>query len=388
MSFRTRLIVLGVSTPILAFAVIGGFLDRADAREDTTQHLRVFEDVISLIMNNYVEVADFRKVMSGAMTGLADGLDPDSSYLHREEVTIAEQSAAPTGAGIGLEMTRQYYLRVVATRDNSPAARAGLATGDYIRAIDGRPTRDMSLFTGTRLLRGAPGSKVSLTVLRGSAAEPHVVDLIREREKPAEPTARISAPGVGYVRVPAFSDQVAAQLRSQIDGLVKQGATHVLIDLRRTATGPLDAGIAAARLFVPSGTLVIREARTEPRQVFEAAQGDGRIQTPVTLLVSNGTSGAAELFAAALAGNKRAELVGEHTLGRAALQKLVKLPDGSGLWLSWARYLGPDGQPIHGKGLAPTVEVEEPDVDFGASRPTTDPILQKALDRVAVKRAA
>jgi carboxyl-terminal processing protease len=154
-----------------------------------------------------------------------------------------------------------------------------------------------------------------------------------------------------------------------------------VLDVRATAHGPVENGIDAARLFVASGTLVQRQGRGQAAESIAAKPGDGSITMPAVLLVTGGTSGAAEVFAAALAGNQRAALVGESTLGRAASQKLVKFSDGSGLLLTASRYLTPDGKPIHGEGLDPTEEVEEPDVEFGEA-PSTDPILDKALERL------
>jgi carboxyl-terminal processing protease len=171
MTTRTRLSVLLISTPLLAFIVFGG-MGKASGGDSTFQHLRVFEDVVSLILNNYVEDAKVDKVMEGAMRGLADGLDPDSAYLTAAEVKSIEPGAKVAPGDVGIELTRQYYLRVIAARDDSPAAKAGLQTGDYVRAIDGKPARDLSVFEGMRLLRGTPGSKVKLTVIRGNAAEP------------------------------------------------------------------------------------------------------------------------------------------------------------------------------------------------------------------------
>ena len=192
MSPKTRRLVLLVSTPVLAFALIRRIPRTGGCpTEDTYQHLRLFEDVVSLITSNYVEPVEYDAMMAGALRGLADGLDADSSYLTPEEARLLEQGASgQPAAGVGLELTRQYYLRIIAARDNSPGARANLTTGDYIRAIDGKSTRDMSLVSGAQLLRGAPGSKVTLTILRGNAAEPHDIVLVRERESRRFPRAR------------------------------------------------------------------------------------------------------------------------------------------------------------------------------------------------------
>lgn len=389
MTSRTRLAVLFVSTPLVTFAIVGGILGKASAREDASyQHLRVFEDVVSLTLSNYVEDVDVDRVMDGAMRGLAEGLDADSAWLTKDAAALAERNTPLPDGDTGLELTRTYYLRIVAARDGSPAGRAGLRTGDYVRAIDGKPTRDLSVFEGTRLLRGPVGSKVTLTVLRGNAAEPHQVELVRERLSGPSVTGRALSATLGYARVAAFGPGADEALGRQIGELQRGGAQHVIIDLRGTAQGSYDTAQAAARLFVRSATLTRQESRGTESEAVTSGAADGQITLPVTLLVTTGTAGPAEVFAAALEGNKRAELVGERTLGRAARQKLVRLPDGSALWLTWARFLTPDGKAIHGTGLEPTVAVEEPDVEFGGEAPTTDPILDKAIERASMQRAA
>jgi carboxyl-terminal processing protease len=388
MTSRTRLLVLAISTPVIAFAVIGGFLGQAMTRDDTYQHLRVFEDVVSLVLNNYVEKVDVNRAMKGAMHGLADGLDADSAYLTPALVKAVEANQPAGAAGVGLELTRQYYLRVVSARDGSPAARAGIRSGDYVRAIDGRATRDMSALEGNRLLRGAAGTKVSLLVIRGNAAEPHEIELVREREAGPEMTSRMADAATGYIRVIEFSKETPALLKQHTGTLATSGAARYVIDLRGTSRGDLDEGVAAARLFVKSGTLAVTQAKGDKRETIAAAPGDGAIAAPVVLLTDSGTSGAAEVFAAALGGNDRAALVGAGTLGRTARQRLVKLPDGSGLWLTHLRYLSPKGEPIHEEGLEPDVEVDQPDVEFGSEPPAGDAALDRALAYFVEKKAA
>jgi carboxyl-terminal processing protease len=387
MTSRTRWTVLLISTPLVAFVIVGGLLGQASAKEGTYPHLRIFEDVMALILGNYVEEVKVDKVMDGAMRGLAEGLDAESAYLTPAEVRQIERGGAQGPGSPGLELTRQYYLRVVSARDGSAAAKAGIRTGDSVRAIDGQPTRNMSTIEGMRLLRGPVGSKVVLTVLRDSLADPHEVTLVREADPATDVTGRIQGPGVGYVRVVAFGAATATHLQSQIATLTKGGAAKLIIDLRGTATGSIEEGIKAARLFVPTGQIATLETRGQGNTVHRAQKGDGSVTTPIVLLSTTGTSGAAEVFAAALLDNKRATLIGEHTLGRAGLQKLVKLPDGSGLWMTYARYLSPTGVVIHGTGLNPSVEVEEPDVEFGDA-PKSDPILDKAVEQVTMKAAA
>ena len=390
MSLKTRVSVLLVSTPMLAFVVVGGLMgnERTPA-EQSYQHLHVFEDVVDLVLNNYVQAVQVDKVMDGAMRGLADGLDPDSAFLNPAQVKSVEAGEALPDGDVGIELTRRYYLYVIAPRDGSPAQKAGLRTADTIRAIDGKPTRDMSVFEGTRLLRGKPGTKVTLTIIRGNAADPHEVALTREKISGPLVTSKLIG-SAGYLRITSFREGVADEIRRQAADLAKGGAKALIVDVRRTAEGPLENGIAAARPFVKTGTLAIKAGRNEKeqRESIPARAGDGTIDLPVTVLLTTGTAGPAELFVAALNDNKRAELIGERSLGRAGIQKLVKLPEGRGLWLTYARYLTPNGQPIQGRGLEPSVVVDEPDVEFGSTAPATDPILDAAIERVKAKVAA
>lgn len=387
MTSRVRLLILAVSTPVIAFAVIGGFLGEALGRDDAYRHLRVFHDVVRLVVDNYVEEVDVRSAMGGAMRGLADGLDPDSAYL-TPDLVKAMESGAGAGAGeLGLDIRRQYYLRVVSVRDLSPASKAGLRTGDFIRAIDGRPTRDMSGFEGELLLRGEPGTSVSLLVIRGNAADPHEMVLVRERAAGPGIASRMAASGIGYIRLVEFTADTPAQLKQAVEALAKDGASRYIIDLRGTARGDLDDGIAAARLFVQSGTLTVRQGK-EQREPISAGPGDGAIAAPVALLVNQGTAGPAELFAAALGGNDRADLIGERTVGRAARQRLVKLPDGSGLLVSNVRYLTPASAPIHERGVEPGILVDQPEVEFGLEPPPGDSTLDRALEHLSLRQAA
>jgi len=321
------------------------------------------------------------------MNGLADNLDSDSGYLPANVASAYESNAAPGPTDIGLELSRQYYLRVISVRENSPAAKAGIRSGDFIRAIDKRSTKDISTYEGDRLLHGQPGSKVSLLVIRGNAADPHEVDLTRERSTASELTSKMADATTGYLHIIEFSRRSPVQIKQAVDALAKTGAQRYVIDLRGATRGDLDDGIAAARLFVKTGTLAIREQKTT-KETVSAQTGDGTVTAPVVLLIDSSTARAGEVFAAALDGNKRAEMIGERTVGSAAKQKLVKLPDGSAMLLSYLRYLAPNGTAIHEKGLQPEVPVDEPDVEFGAPAPTTDPTLQRALEYFTQKKAA
>jgi len=385
MTTRTRVAIILITAPVLVFALVGGLMGKSRAGGETYPHLRVFDDVFSLTTGNYVEDVDADRLMQGAMRGLAESLDADSTYLTAAEARALESGGGSGPAEVGLDLTRQYYLRVVAARDQSPAARAGLQPGDFIRAIDGSPTREMSVWEGMRRLRGAPGTPVSLMVIRGNAAEPHEVHLTRETPAALALSSRALDGAVGYVRIPHIASGTAAALARECQRLHGAGARAVVLDLRGTARGPYEAGIAMARAFVASGTLAIQEGRGVSRQVVAAGSGDGAVTMPVALLTDFGTAGAAEIFAAALTANKRAESLGERTAGRAARQRLFALPDGAGLWMSHAWYLTPGGAVIHERGLQPDVPVPQPDMEFGAAAPAGDATLDEAVKRLKAR---
>jgi carboxyl-terminal processing protease len=190
------------------------------------------------------------------------------------------------------------------------------------------------------------------------------------------------------VRIAEFAKGTAEQIKNEVASLTKAGARNLIIDVRGTAFGDADAGLAAARLFIKSGTLGYRQDRGREKEAIAAGAGDGAITTNTIVLTDNGTSSGAEVFAAALSGNKRATLIGERTLGRAARQKLVRLPDGSALMLTHLLYLTPASVAIHEKGLTPDVAVEQPDVDFGQPAPAKDATLDKAIEQLTQKAAA
>jgi carboxyl-terminal processing protease len=422
MSRRARVLIFLVSTPLVVIVAVGGLLGAGRAPvQQGLPHLRVFEDVVRLILNAYVEPPNVDKVMDGAMKGLVDGLDPDTSYLTPDDVRAIDAKTPLPDGDLGLVISRQFYLRIIGVRDGSPAQRAGLQTGDFIRAINDAATRDMSEFAGNRLLHGTPGSKVTLLIIRnGNTGDPHPVELVREVPKSDRAEAKRVPGGEAYVRVLSFGPGAADALRAAVAATGPASAKGLVIDLRDVADGAPEEGIAAAKLFVKSGTIAIRAGRPTPAasgtapaaanstvrgatQAPSAAPppvappqtvrptipdsavktiagpGDGALTMPVVLLVSNGTAHAAEIFAAALSNNKRATLVGEPTAGLAGVQRLVRLPEGHGLMMTTERYLQSDGVPIHSRGLRPNVPVEIPTVGFDEQKPTTDPVLERGL---------
>lgn len=382
MSRRTRLLALFTSAPLVVLVLVGGMLGAARpvTGQQSFEHLSVFWDVVRLTMAAYVEAPDVDKVMDGAMRGLTDNLDPMSSYLTPAEVRAFSAGAPLPAASPGITVTKQFYLRIVGLRDGSPAARAGLRSGDFIREIDGVPTRDMSVHTATRMLAGPADSTVDLLVIRGNMADPHPLSVEREVPAPTAVTPRRLSGGEAYVRVDGFSSDTKEQLANAIAGLGEAADRGVIVDLRDSGVGAPEAGIDAARLFVPTGTLATLASRNDPPIVAEARTGDGALDMPLVLIVSGGTAEAAEVFAAALADNERATLVGLPTAGLAAEQSLVQLPEGHGLLLTTSRYVMADGTPLHARGLRPDTLVDTPLVAFDEAPPATDAVLDRAVE--------
>ncbi len=386
MSSSTRLTLLWATIAVVAFTLIGGYLGRVSAGEDTYRHLRVFEDVVSLISNNYVEEANLDEVMDGALRGLAEGLDSDSAYLTPEEADRIERGEPLPDGRIGLQVTRRYYVQVIGVLDGSPAAEAGILPGDFVRAIDQEPTRPLSAVEGERRLRGEPGTEVTLSLIRGSTQEPYEITLVRETLAAPGVDGRLltgDGAGIGYIRIPTFGDDAAAQVARTAETLAGGGATHFILDIRRAAEGTFDAALDAAELFLDGGTLAIRDEPGDVRSTIDADGSEATITLPVTLLTNYGTSGPAELFAAALLDRDRATSVGRQTSGRTSLQRLVRLPDGSAVWISWARYLNPSGDAIHPFGLQPDVPVDVTLPELGEPLPDEDPVLDRAIAEIA-----
>jgi carboxyl-terminal processing protease len=391
MSPRIRLGVALVSTALVGYVALGSLLGRV-LGDTTYGQLAIFNEVVSLVRNSYVEPINLDRAMTGARLGLTEALDGDSAYLEDDEFKAYQQPASKDAAAeVGLLLSRRLsYLMVVSARAGSPADKGGVRPGDVLKTIDGRYARFLPAPVGQRLLRGAPGSVVKLTVLR-AGSDPLELSLVRERLTPLAPASKILQDGVGYLKVPEFAAKAADEVRGELESLKKRGAQQLVLDLRGSGHGPAAEGVTVAELFLKGGTIGKLGGVKSPEQVFTADPSKSAWDRPLAVLVDNGTAGAAEVVAAALLDSGRAQLVGEHTFGRAAVQKTVPLEEG-GLVLTVAKYASPKGNAIHGKGLTPTVPVEGPDEDEPADpQAPADPILEKALEVLQggeVKKAA
>ncbi len=383
MSHRTRLLVALVSTGLIGYIAVGSLLGRV-LGDTSYGQLAIFNEVIRLVLDAYVEPVNVDRAMAGARLGMSDALDGDSSYLDAEEFRLYQQAPKEAEAEIGVVLTRRFsFVMVVAPRPGSPAEKAGLRTGDILKTIDERHTRPMPAVVAERLLRGAPGSSVKLGVLR-AGADPFDVTVVRERVLPVAPQGRMLEGGVGYLKVTDFTPATAEDVRTQVDALKREGAAQVLLDLRGASWGAPADGVKVAEIFLQGGPVAKLVGRRAEERLLQADAARSAWSGPLAALVDNGTSGPGEVVAAALLDAGRARLVGEHTFGRASVSKTVALPEG-GLVLTVAKYVSPKGTAIHGEGLVPSVPVaseREEDEDLPEGAPKPDRILEKAIEVV------
>ena len=380
MSHRSRLLLALASTCLIGYIAVGALLGRA-LGDTSFGQLAIFNEVVRLVLDAYVEPVNLDRAMAGARLGMADALDGDSSYLDAEQYAMLQQPVNDADAEIGLVLTRRFsFVMVVTARPGSPAAKAGLQPGDLVKAIDERHTKPMAALVAERLLRGAPGSSVKLSVLR-AGADPFDVTVVREKLRPAAVQGRMLEDATGYVKVSDFTPTTGDDVRAQVETLKRSGAARLLLDVRDAAWGSPADGAKVAEVFLQGGPVAKLVGRRTDEKLLQADASHNAWSGPLAVLVTNGTAGPGEIVAAALVDAGRAKLVGEHTFGRAAISKTITLPEGA-LVVTVAKYMSPKGTSIHGQGLAPTVPVSQEDEDAdtpeGAAKP--DRILEKGLE--------
>lgn len=384
MSARVRLAVAVGSTTLILYIALGSVLGRV-LGDTSYGQLALFNEVVRLVLDAYVEPVNLDRAMAGAEFGMIDALDGESSYLDAAAFKAYQAPAKEPMADVGVVLSRRFaFLAVVSTRPGSPAEKAGVHPGDLIKSIDGRHTRLVGVPLGEVLLRGAPGSSVALKLLRPGS---DVVDVsvVRERLLPTPPRSKLLEDGTGYLAVPEFGAQAASEVQGELESLTRLGAKSLVLDLRKAAYGAPDAGVKVAELFMNGGVVARLAGRRVSEQVLNASPARSAWTQPMAVLIDSGSAGPAEIVAAALLDAGRAPVVGEGTFGRAPVQKVIALPEG-GLVLTVAKYLTPKGKPIHNQGIEPSVAVNAPQEGSDGG----DPVLDKALEllKADLKKAA
>lgn len=348
-----------VIVSILIFAYVAVGYVRGKTSDKSYASLTVYSEVLQYIQDYYVDSPDIHKVTSGALHGLLDSLDPQSSYLSPLEYADYEKKIEDKTRGqVGATISKRFgYVVVVSVLPDSPAQKAGLIDGDLLESIAGISTTEMSINQAQVLLTGDVGQTVQCEVIRRNQQEPFNVTMTYARLQPPRLLQEQMQDGIAYLRIAAFEPDTARQVRDKLREFQRQGAKKLILDLRDAATGSESEGVQAAQLFLSSGTIATLKGQTISVQTFSADPSKVVWKLPMTVLISNGTAGPAEILAAAIGDNHRGNTVGETTFGTASEQKVIPLADGGALILTVANYFTPNGKSIPKEGVTPTVEV-------------------------------
>ncbi len=367
MSMKTKAAILVTSFAVLLFVVVGSMGGvHASSNDGSYRQLQVYSEVLSRVRSEYVEEPNIPKVTDGALHGLLESLDSNSSYMSAEAYKAFKTHKAEGKAGIGAVVSKRFgYAAVVAVLPGSPAEKAGIEATDIFEAIEGLSTREMSLPEIRNLLVGTPGSTLNVQVVRARKAEPQKVVITRDVVNVPPVTEKMMEDGIGYVKVEALTKGKVQEVAAKVKSLEKSGAKKILLDLRNCAEGEEAEGIAAANLFLNHGTITYLQGQKYPREPFNAEAAKAITALPLAVLVNRGTAGAAEIVAAAVLENARGDVIGDKTFGDGSVQKTLDLPDGGALILSVAKYYSPSGKAIQDTAITPNVVIADVADDAG-----------------------
>ncbi len=363
MNSRFKWITVGSSTVVVTLLLLGAKSSRSVPPDDVYGHLKVYTEVLERIKLEYVEEPNIKSVTLGAINGLLESVDPFASYLNADQYRQYEKGQDTAAkAGVGLVLAKRFgYVAVVDVLPGSPADKASISSGDLIESINNVATRDMPLAYAEEILRGAPNSTVDLTVMRLRDRDPQKLTLTRVTTGFPEIAAKLMPNEVGYLHVTSLAGNRVSETKSKIQDLKKQGARYIVLDLRHCSTGEQENGIALANLFLDSGEITYLQGQKVEKKDFNANPSDAIWKGPLVVITDRATAGGAEIAAAALLDDKRAQVVGERTYGDASVRKTIQMDDGGAVILSVAKYFSPSGKAIQDTGVTPTVQLAEND---------------------------
>jgi carboxyl-terminal processing protease len=375
---------VGLGLVLGQFGILG--VHASGEQDGAYKQMRVYAEVLQKIQSDYVTQPNITDVTNGALHGLLDSLDSDSSYLTPSEFKTYKESAGD--ASVGIVISKRYgYGTAVTVLPGSPAAQQHIVDGDIIEAINGHTTRQLSLAVMRLMLHGQPGTTVEVSVVRANKPDPDKITLTRQvLAPPPLATQQYDNGSVLYLKPGELTAQRVDQIADQIKNAKGK---KIVLDLRDCYGYHLQQGIRLANFFIKQGTIATLAGQKFPTQTFTADPSKTLTDAPVAVLTNPGTFGAPELTAAAIAQLHRGDVVGAATFGEASVQKTIDLPDGAALLLTVAKYQGPDGKIIQDDAVAPTVSVAQPNPEdqFQPSVQTGDQTLQKALDLLQAKNS-
>lgn len=372
------------------FGQFGFFGVHASTEDDGAyRQMHVYAEVLKRIQSDYVTEPNINKVTTGALHGLLESLDPDSSYLTASEYKIYKDRPTVGAAQVGITVSKRFgYATVVSITPGSPADKEHINDGDVIESIDNQSTRDLSLAVIRMMLEGNPGTTVNLSLVRPRKADPDKITLTRTVvAEPSLAEQQYDNSTILYLKPGVLTAARVNEIATQLKAAGK--AHKILLDLRDCSQGDAAQGLRLANFFLKQGTMATLDGQKFATQTFTADPSVFITSAPLAVLVNRGTYGAAELTADAIEGAKRGDVVGERTFGEGTVQKTIELPDGGALLLTVAKYEGPDGKKIEDNAVMPNVLVgQAQDDDFDNSTPPkTDEPLNKALDLLKAKNS-
>lgn len=350
----------------------------------TDDQLRVFAQALNVVEQQYVEPKTTKDLVYGAIQGAVGSLDPHSSFMDPEEFKELQVETKGKFSGIGIEITmKNRILTVVSPIEGTPAFRAGIQAGDQIVKVDGTATKNISLSEAVRKIRGAKGSRVTLTINRQGFTKPKDFSIVREIIPIRSVKARLIDGGYGYIRVANFQDTTDKDLRNFLTKMTQRPTPlkGLVLDLRNDPGGLLDQAVMVADEFLSHGLIVKTEGReARQRMQFHARAGHAgdREPFPIVVLINEGSASASEIVAGALKDQNRAVVMGTKSFGKGSVQTIIPLADGSALRLTTALYYTPSGKTIHEKGITPDIEVQEHEITQGK---TPEQLRDESLER-------
>ena len=351
----------GVSVFPAAFA-------QADSRANTYQLLKLFGDVFERVRAEYVDPVSDKTLVENALNGMLTGLDPHSQYMNAEAYRDMQVTTSGQFGGLGIEVSEDNgFIRVVTPIDDTPASRAGVKPGDLILDLDGTSVQGMPLKDAVDKMRGAPNSKIVLTVKRNGVDKPFDISMLRQIIQIKVVKSRLIGGDLGYIRLTTFSENADSSLKAAYADLQKQSGGKLkglVLDLRNNPGGLLDQGVAVADDFINKGEVLSTRARhPEDSQRWDAKGGDITHGLPMVVLINGGTASAAEIVSGALQDHHRAIVVGTRSFGKGSVQTVIPLPGNGAMRLTTARYYTPSGRSIQGLGITPDIDVQSTRVE-------------------------
>ncbi|MDP2727693.1 MAG: S41 family peptidase [Dehalococcoidia bacterium] len=385
-TLKYTLIILGLLI-LVSISFGGGYgVARLNAlpiapQTELQKEFKIFWEAWGITQQNFVDpkALDPQQMTRGAIKGMLDSLgDPHTGYVDPQHYKFEQADLEGSFDGIGAQLgVQNKQLTIIAPMEGSPAERAGIKAGDRILKIDGKDAADMSVAEAVSRIRGQRGTKVTLSVLHQGEKQPIEVEIIREQIKTTSVSRKIVSDNIGYVRLSFFSENVNGQVTSALNFLRDQRVKGLVLDLRNDPGGLLDETIAVASQFLKEGVVAYQVDRDGKKTEYRVRQGGVATDIPMAVLVDKGSASASEILAGALQDTGRAVIIGQETFGKGSVNRFHELSDGSAIYVTFARWLTPNGRLIEGKGLLPDIVVPISDEDRLAGR---DPQLDSALE--------